>query len=116
MSSAAIRAHVHDQITQAGVPVSSDPSTFFPDPIGALIGPITRMEARTLDAFTVVVPVHVVSTAQLDDELANALFDAARSCTVALGTGEFTLDGWQTSANTADLPAYLIEAIISWKD
>lgn len=106
--------HVAGELRNAGLEVSTSPNDFWPDPVGVLVG-IPELVDRTLTGYTLEVPVRVVAAGWLDDGTKEALFDAALDAVDALGEYAFELDGWQTSTNDSELPAYLITHTLSWR-
>ena len=105
--------YVEAKLVNASAPVFTDPATLYADPLAVLVG-IPELANRGFGGtYTVTVPIHVISSEALTADLRDQLFDLALECADALGIKEFELDGWTTSTNQSELPAYTLQTTVT---
>ena len=100
-------------IQDEGITCTDDPAAFWPNPIGALVGPPSMIK-RGMGTSIVGLAVYVVCTQPLTPDLRNQLWETAVQVADRLGVDEFDLDSWGGGPNDVDVPGYRIEATLHY--
>lgn len=104
---------VEARLVNVSGPVFTDPATLYADPLAVLVG-VPELAGRGFGGtFTVTVPVHVICAEALTADLRDLMFDLALECAEALEVPTFDLDGWTTSTNQSELPAYTMQTTVT---
>jgi hypothetical protein len=99
------RRELAAMLEAAGIEGSLDAGTFYPTPIGVLIGLPTLTE-RGLASRTFEVPVLVVSGDPLNSEaVVDRVLALADDVALALRTDRYAPSSWRSSSNAEPLPA-----------
>jgi hypothetical protein len=94
-----------DELAQAGIEATRDAGSFYPQPLGVLVG-LPTLARRGLSIRTFEVPVLVVSGDPLNSELAvDRIYTLADDVALALATDNYRPSSWRSSVNAEPLPA-----------
>ena len=100
-------------LTDAGIPATKDAGSFYPAPVGVLVG-LPALTKRGLTSATFSVPVTVVSGDPLTDETKVArLYALADDTAVALRCDQYRPTSWSGGVNSEPLPAVELAAKVT---
>jgi hypothetical protein len=103
-------AHVLQLLVEAGISATRVAETFYPQPVGVLVG-LPTLEGRTFAGATYTVPILVVSGDPLGNELTvDRVYALADDCARAVRCDTYRPSSYQTSANAEPLPAVELAA------
>ena len=107
------RAGLVAELAEVGIEASLDVGSFYPQPVGVLVG-LPTLESRGLASWVFVVPVHVVSGDPLNSELAvDRVLALAEQAALALSTANYRPSSWRSSSNAEPLPSLELAVVVS---
>jgi len=93
------------ELAAAGIEASLDVGSFYPQPIGVLVG-LPTLDGRQLAGWRFLIPVHVVSGDPLNSELVvDRLLELAEEVAEVLGVANYRPSSWRSSSNAEPLPS-----------
>lgn len=97
----------------AGIDATRDPGSFYPQPIGVLVG-LPALSRRTQASRVYELSVLVVSGDPLNAELpVDRLYALADDCALALRVDTYSVSSWRSSVNAEPLPALEMTATLT---
>jgi len=107
------RRNLADRLAAVGIEASTDAGSFYPTPLGVLIG-LPSLVGRGLASRTFEVPVLVVSGDPLNDELVvDRVLVVADAVALALSTNSYAPSSWRSSSNAEPLPAFELTVTVT---
>lgn len=102
-----------DALDAASLPATRDPGSFYPQPVGILVG-LPALTKRGQATRTYELSVLVVSGDPLNDELpVDRLYALADDCALALRCDSYEVSSWRSSVNAEPLPALEMTAVLT---
>jgi hypothetical protein len=99
------RRQIAADLAEAGIEASVDVGSFYPTPVGVLVG-LPALVKRGLASRTFEVPVLVVSGDPLNAEhVVDRVYALADAIALALRVGAYSPSSWRSSSNAEPLPA-----------